>query len=54
MLIIYFIGFWAGMNWERGTWEDKNLIKPKPKKSEVIENDSTDSQDRMERTKDIR
>jgi hypothetical protein len=32
ILIIYFIGFWAGKNWERGTWEDKNLVKPKPKK----------------------
>ena len=31
MLIIYFVGFWAGKNWEHDTWEDKNLIKPKPK-----------------------
>ena len=28
--IVYAIGFWAGKNWERITWEDKT--KPKEKK----------------------
>jgi hypothetical protein len=32
MLIIYFIGFFAGKGWERKTWEDKILEQPKPKK----------------------
>ena len=28
--LFYEIGFWAGKNWERITWEDK--LKPKEKK----------------------
>ena len=31
MLIIYFIGFFAGKGWERKTWEDKDSTIPKPK-----------------------
>ena len=31
ILIIYFIGFWAGKNWERTTWEDKKSEAPKKK-----------------------
>ena len=30
--LFYTIGFWAGKNWERETWEDKNLVEAKPKK----------------------
>ena len=30
--IFYMIGFWAGKNWERETWKDKNLVKEKTKK----------------------
>ena len=32
MLIIYFVGFWAGKGWERKTWEDKISEQSKPKK----------------------
>ncbi len=32
LLIIYFIGFWAGKGWERTTWEEKISEQPKPKK----------------------
>lgn len=28
----YGIGFWAGMNWERMTWEDKDTKKQVGKK----------------------
>ena len=31
ILIIYFIGFFAGKGWERKTWEDKISEQPKPK-----------------------
>ena len=30
--LFYTIGFWAGKNWERETWKDKNLVEAKPKK----------------------
>ena len=30
--LFYTIGFWAGKNWERETWQDKNLVEAKPKK----------------------
>ena len=30
--LFYTIVFWAGKNWERETWEDKNLVEAKPKK----------------------
>ena len=33
VIIFYAIGFWAGKNWERGTWEDKNSIKPQHSKT---------------------
>ena len=31
VLLFYAIGFWAGKNWERTTWEDKKLVAPKKK-----------------------
>ena len=27
--LFYAIGFWAGKNWERETWKDKNFVEVK-------------------------
>ena len=32
LLVIYFIGFFAGKGWERSTWEEKISEESKPKK----------------------
>ena len=32
LLVIYFIGFFAGKGWERSTWEERISEESKPKK----------------------
>ena len=33
LLVIYFIGFFAGKGWERSKWEERISEEPKPKKA---------------------